>query len=191
MPRRATSSVAANWSPPTNESNGADAMSDDRPRIISRRDILRRAGMAGAAAVAAPAAVLGCRCSARNHRADAASAVAARGAAPGGLREPDRDRSRPARRDRRAPDSERRARARRARSARRALHRSRARRRAGLVASGLCGRAGGARPLRALVARQAVSRAVGHRPGLGADRRRDRCRHRFRRAAPRSSSRWC
>ena len=34
-------------------------MSDDRPRIISRRDILRRAGMAGAAAVAVPAGVLG------------------------------------------------------------------------------------------------------------------------------------
>lgn len=33
-------------------------MSDDQPRIISRRDILRRAGMAGAAAVAAPAGVL-------------------------------------------------------------------------------------------------------------------------------------
>ena len=33
-------------------------MSDDRPRIISRRDILRRAGLAGAAAVAAPAAAL-------------------------------------------------------------------------------------------------------------------------------------
>jgi gluconate 2-dehydrogenase gamma chain len=34
-------------------------MSDDQPRIISRRDILRRAGMVGAAAVAAPAGVLG------------------------------------------------------------------------------------------------------------------------------------
>jgi len=34
-------------------------MSDDRPRIISRRDILRRAGMAGAAVVAVPAGVLG------------------------------------------------------------------------------------------------------------------------------------
>jgi len=33
-------------------------MSDDQPRIISRRDILRRAGLAGAAAVAAPAGVL-------------------------------------------------------------------------------------------------------------------------------------
>jgi gluconate 2-dehydrogenase gamma chain len=33
-------------------------MSDDQPRIISRRDILRRAGMVGAAAVAAPASVL-------------------------------------------------------------------------------------------------------------------------------------
>jgi len=34
-------------------------MSDDQPRIISRRDILRRAGMVGAAAVTAPAGVLG------------------------------------------------------------------------------------------------------------------------------------
>jgi gluconate 2-dehydrogenase gamma chain len=34
-------------------------MSDDQPRIISRRDILRRAGMVGAAAVASPAGVLG------------------------------------------------------------------------------------------------------------------------------------
>jgi len=33
-------------------------MSDDQPRIISRRDILRRAGLAGAAAVAAPAGIL-------------------------------------------------------------------------------------------------------------------------------------
>src|SRR5678815_5449423 len=59
MPRRAISSVAANWSPSTKESNGRRSpMSDDRPRIISRRDILRRAGLAGAAAVAAPAAAL-------------------------------------------------------------------------------------------------------------------------------------
>src|SRR5690348_4611645 len=34
-------------------------MSDDQPRIISRRDILRRAATVGAAAVAAPVAVLG------------------------------------------------------------------------------------------------------------------------------------
>jgi gluconate 2-dehydrogenase gamma chain len=34
-------------------------MSDDQPRIISRRDILRRAGMVGAAAVATPAGVFG------------------------------------------------------------------------------------------------------------------------------------
>jgi gluconate 2-dehydrogenase gamma chain len=33
-------------------------MSDDQPRIISRRDILRRAGMVGAAAVAMPGGVL-------------------------------------------------------------------------------------------------------------------------------------
>jgi gluconate 2-dehydrogenase gamma chain len=33
-------------------------MSDDQPRIISRRDILRRAGMVGAVAVAAPGGVL-------------------------------------------------------------------------------------------------------------------------------------
>jgi len=34
-------------------------MSDDQPRIISRRDILRGAGVVGAAAVTAPAALLG------------------------------------------------------------------------------------------------------------------------------------
>jgi gluconate 2-dehydrogenase gamma chain len=34
-------------------------MSDDQPWIISRRDILRRAGMVGAAAVTAPAGLLG------------------------------------------------------------------------------------------------------------------------------------
>ncbi|HUR34780.1 MAG TPA: gluconate 2-dehydrogenase subunit 3 family protein [Vicinamibacterales bacterium] len=33
-------------------------MSDEQPRVISRRDILRRAGVAGAAAVTAPAAAL-------------------------------------------------------------------------------------------------------------------------------------
>ena len=63
-------------------------------------------------------------------------------------------------RDRRAADPDRRQRPRRDRSARRALHRSRARRRAGVVAPGVHRRARRARSLRAVVARQAVHRAV-------------------------------
>ena len=49
-------------------------MSDEQPRIISRRDILRSVGIAGAAAVTAPITV--------TSPADAATAVAAQTAAP-------------------------------------------------------------------------------------------------------------
>ncbi len=150
--------------------------------FISRRDLLKRAAVVGAAPRRAN--LSGSRTIARlkaprspnRCRAPSGSRPRARAA-----REPDGGRGGPARRDRRAADSDRRQRPRRDRSARRALHRSRARRRARLVAPGVHRRPRGARSLRALVARQGVHRAVADRSGFGADRRRDRRRDRLHR----------
>ena len=166
-------------------------MADDRLRIISRRDILRRAGIVGAAAVAGPAHVLGAAAAPATAEpiAQAASSAAPAREAFENLTV---DGGRPARSDRRAADSDRRARPRRAQkrarrttSIARSAARSPSSRQA--YASGLAA----LDRLRDLVARQAVSPSC--RPtdqDSVLDRRRDRRSHRVRRQLRRSSSRW-
>ena len=146
-------------------------MADDKKSGVSRRDLLKRAGMAGAA-LTIPLTPIGGESAVRDGRSPGArSGCAAARAA----REPHGRRERSARSDLRAADSDRRERSRRERGAGGALHRSRARRRARRV---------DARPIRAgLAALDRYCRSSRGKPflelsptrsGLGADRRRDR-----------------
>ena len=151
-------------------------MSDHNEAGVSRRDLLKRAGLAGAAltipvTAAIPASI----------EDQAKPAAPVRGAATRADRKPHRGGSRHARGDLRADHSDRCQRSGRARGARGALHRSRARRRAVGVAPGLHGRPRGIRRLLPILAARAVHRALGARSGFGADRRRNRRGHRVRR----------
>ena len=146
--------------------------------FISRRELLRRAGLAGAVAVVAPAL--------SSADADAVSAQAdARRRSTAGARAartPHHRRSRRPRRHRRSAHPERCERSRRARSRRDPLHRPRARRRARVVAPGV--RAPAWPRSISTRAHRAASRSsdcLGRRSGCGADRGRGWSGDRFRR----------
>ncbi len=138
---------------PELEVDGANAMTT----FISRRELLRRAGLAGAAAVVAPKAALAVEAQVA---APTRAVAGARSFRTSHVRRIERSRS-----HRVAADPDGRERPRRVGSSRRSLHRSSARKCAGVFASGLLQRPGGAGPVRAFGTRRTVRRAFRDGPG--------------------------